>query len=492
MKGTRWGAAGLGLLLVLLSFWQINAAAHGLKITHLPSENPPVTLITPSKGDIANRPLVLIGHGFAGSGLVMRGFALTLAHAGYNVVLWDFAGHAANPQPLPLEGQTASLLGDAEAALSQAQAYGLGISKGVAILGHSMGSGVALVYGQVHPDTTATIAVSPVSRTVTPDLPHNLLLMAGSREAAFVSNAQDLLEQAGGPDGDVASGTARKLVVVPGVEHISILFAPSAHSAARDWLDSVFGAQPGATPYTDLRILWYGVGLLGVLLVFFALVPLVMRVSTRPIEQPGGYSGLRRAGALVLGAGGATLGMWGLGQVGLGLRDLLGLLVGGYLLVWFGLAGIISLLVLRERPRLPSGRAILGGLLAFVALWLGFGLLGQMVWLHWLLITPRLLLWPIGALLLLPWFLAVGAAAQTGGRGQIAWWLVHTLVVVGILMIALNLSPELGFLMLILPLFPIILGLHVLAAGPYHEKWSFALSGALFVSWLVLAVFPLQ
>ena len=132
-----------------------------------------------------------------------------------------------------------------------------------------------------------------------------------------------------------------------------------------------------------------------------------------------------------------------------------------------------------------------GGLLAFAALWLGVGLLGQMVWLHWLLIAPRLLLWPLGVVLLLPWFLAVSSMAQTGGRMQIAGWLVHTLVVVGALMLALNLSPELGFLMLILPLFPIILGLHSLAAGPYRNKWSFALSGALFTSWLVLAVFPL-
>ena len=490
MKVRRWGAGGVGLLLLLLSFWQIRNAAQGLKITHLPSKDPPVTLITPSGEDIANRSLVLIGHGFAGSAVVMRGFALTLAHAGYNVVLWDFAGHASNPQPLPLTGQTAALLGDAESALAQAQAYGLETSHGVAILGHSMGSGVALAFGQVHSNTMATIAISPVNQNVRPDLPHNLLLMTGSREAAFVSNARQLLKQAGGPGGDPADGTARQLVVVPGVEHVSILFAPGAYAAARDWLDTVFGVQPGATTYTDLRILWYGVGLLGVLLFFFSLAPLVKRSEIMP-ENPNRHPAWRRIAAMALGAGGATLALWGLGQVGLGLRDLLGLLVGGYLLIWFGLAGLINLLVLSERPQLPSRWAMFGGLLAFAALWLGVGLLGQMVWLHWLLIAPRLLLWPLGVVLLLPWFLAVSSMAQTGGRMQIAGWLVHTLVVVGALMLALNLSPELGFLMLILPLFPIILGLHSLAAGPYRNKWSFALSGALFTSWLVLAVFPL-
>lgn len=492
MKSTHWLSAGIGLLFVLVSVWEIRSAERGLIITRLSSKNPPVTLITPDGEQDATRPLILIGHGFAGSGIIMRGFALTLAHAGYNVVLWDFSGHAANPQPLPLEGQTASLLKDADSALAQARDYGLGTSNGVAILGHSMGSGVALAFGQEHPDTMATIAISPVKRPLTPDLPHNLLLMAGSREAAFVSNARQLLQQAGGLRDDAVSGNARKLVIVPGVEHISILFAPRAHAAARDWLDSVFGLQPDASLYTDLRILWYGLGLLGILLFFFSLSPLVMMGELGEQEDSRPNSNWWGIGALVSGAGGATLVMWVLGRFGVSLRDLFGLLVGGYLLIWFGVAGFISLAILHERLHFPSARAVFGGLLAFVALWLGIGLLGQQVWLHWLLILPRLLLWPFGALLLLPWFLAIGSIVQQNDPKQVFWWLVHTLIVVGALFLVLNLSPELGFLALILPLFPIMLGLHALAVGPYREKWSFALSGALFISWLVLAVFPLQ
>jgi len=62
---------------------------------------------------------------------------------------------------------------------------------------------------------------------------------------------------------------------------------------------------------------------------------------------------------------------------------------------------------------------------------------------------------------------------------------------VGSLYLALVLNPELGFLVLLLPLFPIVVGLHALAAAPHRGVWPFALSGALFVSWLLLAVFPL-
>jgi hypothetical protein len=63
---------------------------------------------------------------------------------------------------------------------------------------------------------------------------------------------------------------------------------------------------------------------------------------------------------------------------------------------------------------------------------------------------------------------------------------------VGALFLAIRLNPELGFLILILPVFPFVLGLHALAAGPYRWRAPFALGGALFFGWMVLAVFPLQ
>jgi hypothetical protein len=37
-----------------------------------------------------------------------------------------------------------------------------------------------------------------------------------------------------------------------------------------------------------------------------------------------------------------------------------------------------------------------------------------------------------------------------------------------------------------------MLGLHMLAISSKHGSWAFALPGAMFLSWLLLAVFPLQ
>jgi pimeloyl-ACP methyl ester carboxylesterase len=489
MNARRWSTAIIGLLLVLLAVWQILAAARGLEITTLRTTYPPLEIVTHKGGAAGDRPLVLVAHGFAGSTVIMRGFALTLAHAGYDVVLWDFGGHGANPQPMASSTGGNTLLVDAEAALAEAQARGLGTSGQIAILGHSMGSGVALAFGQEHPETAATIAVSPTGQPVTPDLPRNLLLMAGSLEGRFVRSAEERLAEAGGDGGDAAAGTARELVVVPNVEHISILFSPTAHATAREWLDATFGVQAGTADYTDRRVLWYALGLLGTVLAAIGLAPLVARslpeyLPARPVWW--------RLGALVGGALGATLVLWLLGRAGLELRSLFGLLVGGYLLVWFGVAGIMALLLLWITPSRPAASALVAGLLAFATLWLGMGLLGHVVWLPWLLIPRRLLLWPLGAVLLFPWFLAAGEVVRnTSFGGRLGWWLGYSAVLAGSMLLALSLSPELGFLILILPLFPVILLIHALITAPYRGSWPFALSGALFTSWLLLAVFPI-
>ena len=492
MKRRHWILVAVGLVLVALAVWQISTAACGLEVTLVRDAEPRLVVIEPAGTAPGSRPLVLIAHGFAGSTAIMRGFGLTLAHAGYTAVLWDFQGHGTNPESLSrTEEEGGVLQGTLEAALAEALARGYGDPERIAILGHSMGSGAALTFGVQHPETRATIAVSPTGALLSTELPHNLLLIAGGLEGRFIENAELLLADAGGPSGDLSAGTARELIVVPGVEHITILFSRAAHAAARDWLDSTFGAQPGVQDYTDRRMLWYGLCIVGALILGAGLAPLAADPAAadakpcRPLW--------RRLVALVGGAVGATLILWLVGVAGLDLSQALGLLVGGYLLLWYGVAGVLNLLLLWELPRLPALRAVLGGLMAFSLLWLSVGLLAEWVWLPWLLIPRRLVLWPLGAALMLPWFVAAGRSVRgIGLGGRIGWLLAHSVVLVGALALALLLTPELGFLVLILPVFPIIIALHALAAAPYRGGWPFAISGALFVSWLLLAVFPLQ
>jgi pimeloyl-ACP methyl ester carboxylesterase len=480
----------LGLILIGIAVWQIAASQRGLTVTYFRDSNPPITIITPAQGEPDTRPTVLIAHGFAGSSVLMRGFALTLAHAGYTTISWDFDGHGENTNPLKLSNESSGLLMDAEAALAEATAAGLANPDQVAILGHSMGSGVALTYGTTYPDTFATIAISPVSQTVTASLPHNLLLMAGSREPQFVANAEKLLKMAGGENSSFSTGAARKLVVIPNVEHISILFSPSAHAAARSCLDATFGAQPGATNYVDRRILWFGLGILGFIMVSNAVVNMIsVPAQEKVFFKPLWLRLLALLGGSIIG----TIILWLASLGGVQIAQLLGLLVGGFIIIWFGVAGVISLLILRPRLYWPKSNEIIKGLVVFAGLWLGVGLLGNYVWLPWLLIPHRLVLWVPASILLLPWFFAVGEVSKTARPGrQIGWWLYQVIVVLAGFYLAITLYPGLGFIFIILPLIPVILGLHMLAISSKHGNWAFALSGALFTAWLMLAVFPLQ
>ena len=489
MSRARWGAAAIGLLLLVVAFWRILDTFEALKITNLNDADPPLTLMSPAKGEESSRPLILIGHGFAGSRVIMYGFALTFAQAGYDVALWDFAGHGMNASPMVDDLHSPNLIEDARAALMTAVALGYSDMSQVAILGHSMGSGVALDFGVQYPGTAATIAVSPVNRTVTTQLPHNLLLMAGSREPSFLQTAKTLLAEAGGAGGSPHDGSARTLIEIPYVEHISILFAPQTHQVARAWLNTTFGEQVGASDYKDIRLAWYGLGLVGGVLFTMAVAPLLIEPNAirKPTRPP-----WRKLVALLVGVSGSTLILWVLSSLGVQLQTLLGILVGGFLLLWFGLTGAISWLVLWLRPQRTSRRTLIAGLVVFAGLWIAVGLLGQLVWLQWWLIPPRLVIWVVGVVMLLPVFLALAEVlGDTGAFGRAAWWLLYSLFLTGGLVLVMMLFPGMGFLGLIMPLLPVVLGVHAIVAGAYHSHWSFALSGALFLSWVIAAVFPL-
>jgi hypothetical protein len=143
-----------------------------------------------------------------------------------------------------------------------------------------MGSGIVMNAGIRERDRfAATVAVSPTGANVTPKSPRNLQLQAGSGEGGFVGNAERLLAQAGGENTNPATGQGRELVVIPGVEHITILFSDGSHQAAVRWLDATFG-RISDSQYRDRRMAWYGLHLLGWLLGLAAIAPLLTQPQT--------------------------------------------------------------------------------------------------------------------------------------------------------------------------------------------------------------------
>jgi hypothetical protein len=168
-----------------------------------------------------------------------------------------------------------------------------------------------------------------------------------------------------------------------------------------------------------------------------------------------------------------------------------GVLIAGALGLWFLAAGLLWLGV-GLRPLSPTLKSIIWGVVIFAYLWLAFGLLAQLVWLPWLLIPARLSRWLVLALALFPVMLAAGWVQQGSSTGRrIGWWLGQSVVLSVGLVTAVFLVPGLFFLVLILPLLPLVLGLMAIVGGAVDEPWAYGIGSALFFAWLLMALFPL-
>ncbi|MBW4487364.1 MAG: lysophospholipase [Trichocoleus desertorum ATA4-8-CV12] len=482
MSRKRWVVLVLALLMIGLAWVGIGAARSGLVVRQIERNNVPMLYLAPQNQ--ARIPGVLIAHGFAGSKQLMLGYGHVLAHAGYGVMLWDFSGHGGSTLP-----QRDSLQADLQVAYAALLAQPEIDATRLALLGHSMGSGSVMNAGIQQADRfAATVAVSPTGARVTPEAPRNLQLQAGSWEGGFIGNAERLLDRAGGKNENLAAGQGRSLVLIPKAEHITILFRSASHQAALRWLDATFGRQ-SSSPYIDRRMAWYGLHLLGWLLAIGAVLPGLSQVSNQATKIEV-RSPIRRWGSLLVSTLAAS-GVLPLLSHEANLAALGGVQVGGAVALWFGIAGIFWLGLLTQFPR-PTLLALLLGISLFALLWIGFGLMAQFVWLQWWLIPTRLALWPWLALGFLPWFLASGIAQQNiPGGSRVLWWLGQSIALVIGIYLLLQFSPQLGFLYLLLPLFPIFMALFAYVAALLNNTWSYALGCALFFGWAIAAAFPL-
>jgi len=481
MNRKRLAVVVISLLAIVLSWWQLSAPQRGLTVRALARDGVPLLYLV--RTDAVQVPGVLVAHGFAGSKQVMLGYGYTLAHAGYAVMLWDFDGHAANPAPLD---RAVGLQRNVDTALAALLEQPEVDAARLAIVGHSMGSGVAMTAGIAAPERyAAVVAISPTGAEVSADAPRNLLLQAASWEGRFVANAESLLAAAGGPNADLAGGRARQLTVIPNVEHMSILFSPASHRATLDWLNDTFGLTT-VMPYTDRRILWYLLHLLAWLGLTVAVAPALR--SGWPAEPRA--PGWKRWVGLVAGPVAAVLVLAALNRLA-PVANLGGLAVGGAVALWLLIGGTVWLVFQRPLSR-PAAGGILLGLLLFGLLSLAFGAMAQGVWVQWWLIPPRLARWPLLAGACVPWFLAAGYA-QWGARPtvRVVWWLVQSGVLVGGLFVTLLLVPSMGFLVLLMPLLPVLLAVFAVTTAAFDRPWPYAIGTALFFGWVLAAVFTL-
>ena len=231
--------------------WRLEDARSGLLITPLEVGSTPATVYR--RANIEKAPAVIIAHGFAGSRQLMEAYALTLAQAGYIAVSFDFEGHGRNPTPMSgdvtrVDGTT-QLLEREIGRVTDAVLVLPFVDGRMALLGHSMASDIIVRRALENPRIAATVAISMFSKAVTRTEPRNLLMITGAWEAFLradaLKNAQlaDPAANEGGTLGDPARNTGRRAVVAPDVEHVGVLYSPTA-SARRG---------RGSTPCLDAR-----------------------------------------------------------------------------------------------------------------------------------------------------------------------------------------------------------------------------------------------
>ncbi|MBD2683587.1 hypothetical protein H6H03_39795 [Nostoc paludosum FACHB-159] len=142
---------------------------------------------------------------------------------------------------------------------------------------------------------------------------------------------------------------------------------------------------------------------------------------------------------------------------------------------------------------MPSPRALVIAIALFIILWIGFGAMAQVVWLQWWLITSRLQIFPILAVACFPWFLASGVAQQNLNFGQrFLWWLGQSTVLVGGFILVVSYLPQLSFIYLLLPLFPVFMLILSFCSGLLNNSWGYALGSTLFFGWVLASAFPLS
>ncbi|WP_250034753.1 dienelactone hydrolase family protein [Paractinoplanes maris] len=260
----RWSLPLLALILAVTGSVLLARAGDGLERRHVVVGGVPLDVVRPAGSPPG--PGVVVAHGYAGSARLMAQFGDTLAARGFTVVLPDLDGHGANTRS-PVD-----LRNDLDVAVAHLRGLPGVDSRRIALVGHSMGAGAVTEYAVDHPEIAATVAISlPGASPLPPDRPDRLLLLVGGLEfAGFREAAEEAV---------AGARVERSMVIVPGVEHISILYAPRTHRLTADWLSDADGPLPSPVR----RLTAAGLLLLGLLVGFPVVAGLLLR---SPVTAP--------------------------------------------------------------------------------------------------------------------------------------------------------------------------------------------------------------
>jgi dienelactone hydrolase len=518
VRRSSWVLGLLALLLTVPSVLALARQSAGLE--RLQAEIPsasvdgavvPATVLVQDPG--VRHPVVVVVHGFAGSAMLMDDLGVSLARAGYAVVLPDLSGHGRNAEPLPLTdggvgtAGTARLSDDLGATVAWARAQAWADPQRLGLLGHSMGAGAVVRYAVAADDVVATVALSLPSDADVPGgqpaVPRNLLLLVGSAEQSRFTDAALGALRAAYPDGtwgpgygSPVDGTARSAEQVDRADHITILFSQQTRQLALDWLDQTVGAPSSGSDAGGSRVPWLLLLTVGAAIGFVPLSRLALPERPGPMRA----TAPARWWAVLLVALGASVAASLAAKVLGPVAARVPLAVGGYVLVWFAVAAAVVALatalvrrgVRGERLAQAGSWREIGasfGLTAYAVV--ALGLVASVTWTAFALPGDRRL-WLLPAeLVLIAWFWADDRLV--GDR----WWLavLTRLVAVAVLLGSVVLLGAPGFLSLLVPLVAAVLLLLLVygraVAARQTLPWSAAMVQGVPLAYLVVTTFPL-
>jgi pimeloyl-ACP methyl ester carboxylesterase len=498
---SRSAIAIMALMALAIGLFELRSAGDGLRITRTVIDKTPVTLYQPEEEAAA--PVVVIAHGFAGSQQLMQPFAETFARNGYIAVTFDFLGHGRNPIPMHgdvTEGKaiTSALLEELGQVARNARTVPDSDGR-IAVLGHSMASDIVVRFAQANSDVQATVAVSVFSPVVTATSPRNLLVIVGSLEPSMLRNeglrivglAAGANVIAGETYGNFADGTARRLALARGVEHIGVLYSHDSLLESLQWMNEAFSRQQAG--FIDSRGRWLGLVFLGVIALAWPLSSLLPVA----IEEPAGAS-LAWKSLIVTAVAPAILTpliLWKMPT------DFLPILLGDYLTLHFLLYAALTLTLLliwrgRRRPAAASWKAILAAAAAVTVYNIAaFGLPIDSYVFSFLPIPSRLPLIVAIACGTLPYFIADewltrGAYSKRGAYALTKFCFLLSLAVA----VALN-PMKLFFLVIIVPaILLLFLAFGLISRWSYqatHHPLPGAIANAAVFAWAIGVTFPM-
>ena len=513
----------IAAVLAIISLLNLFAAGDGVTRRAETINGVPMEIFTPASTS-APLPAVLVVHGFSGNKQLMYGFGYTLARNGYAAALIDFAGHGASLDRLPDnpvgDAQYEKLAGNIDTALNWLRQQSFVDPARVAILGHSMGASAVARYGSEHGDVPATIAISlgnfGAQLPKDPAKPRNLLVMVGANEfAGFIQGSTAGLTiaypkgKAGETYGDFANGTARRLALVPGVEHISILFSADTYREMLRWLDAAFGVAALDRPLLfDSRMMWVLLFYAASAIAFLPLAQWIIarfKFESKDDEEKPAVAGTR---IILMSVMAAVLAMMVLRLNWLPYRWV-PLTVGNYVGAFFLLCGVINGAYLWAQQRYTplatkagitfqpaSLKPLIPILLLTAYALITLGIPMHLAWNNFALVGDRAWIAVVLFACCLAFFWADEAlVARHSRRARLGLYAATKIIVIVALLIAVFFLGAPGFLLLLLPVMVVLFiwfGLYShWLYGLTRTPWAGALLNAAALAWVISSTFAL-